>query len=370
MLSNRVLITREDGTIEDIVEAEEAGPDTEELDGILSPGFINCHCHLELSHMKGKIPERTGLPEFVYRVITERHFDKEIMLEAIKQAETEMLENGIVAVGDICNNPITLLQKIRRRMYYHNFIEVSGFVPAVVEERFKRSADLFNAFAELYAMPSATNSIVPHAPYSVAPQLLEKITAFPGNRILTMHNQEDEDENALYRSKTGGFLELYRKMNIDHTAFDAPGTTSLQACVPYFFPGQKLILVHNVATSAKDLQFLQNQRTPQVFFCLCPNANQYISGSLPPVDLLLQYDAKIVLGTDSLASNRQLSILSEMNTLRRYFPRLTDEQLLQWATANGAEALEIDTMFGSFSKGKKPGAVLIDQQFSSVRKIL
>jgi aminodeoxyfutalosine deaminase len=367
MLTGQVLVCREDGTIEDMVPAEQAG-DAEPLEGILSPGFVNCHCHLELSHMKGMIPEGTGLVDFVYKVITERHFDKEVMLEAVMQAEDEMLANGIVAVGDICNNPVSLPQKLRKRMYYHNFIEASGFGPQVAEERMKRSTDLFNVFAELSDTPSASNSIVPHAPYSVSETLFRRIAAFPGNRLLAMHNQEDEHENALFKNKTGDFLRLYERMNIDHSFFVPTGKSSLQSTLQYFFPGQQLILVHNVATSEEDLQFLAQR--PDIYFCLCPNANQYITGSMPPVERLLKHHAKLVLGTDSLASNHQLSILAEMSSLQKHFPQLTQTQLLQWATSNGAKALEIDSSYGSFEKDKKPGVILIDDDFKSVQRVL
>jgi cytosine/adenosine deaminase-related metal-dependent hydrolase len=368
VLTDRILVTTEDGTIEDILDSN-AG-DAEELDGLICPGFINAHCHLELSHMKGHIPPGTGLVDFVYRIITERHDEKEMMLQAIAGAENEMRENGIVGVGDICNNPITFIQKIRKKLYYHNFIEASGYMPAVVPERFKRSADLYNVYAELYKDPQASNSIVPHAPYSVAEDLFKRIASFPGNHILTMHNQETRDENDLYFNKSGDFLRLYEKMKIDHSWFSAPGKTSLQACLPYFYSQQTMILVHNVATSAEDLAFVANNKTPQLYFCLCPNANLYITGQMPPVDLFIQHGCKIVLGTDSLASNRQLSILSEMNTLKEKFPRLTYEQMLSWATINGAQALEIDHRFGSFEKGKKPGVVLIDPSFKNARRIL
>ena len=167
-------------------------------------------------------------------------------------------------------------------MYYHNFIEASGFVPGVVAERFKRSTDLFNAYAELYAVPSATNSIVPHAPYSVAPELFEKIAGFPGNRILTMHNQEDGAENELYKNKSGDFLELYSKMNVDHSSFVPTGKTSLQSCLPYFFAGQKLILVHNVETSAEDLEYIAAHRTPENFYAKSSSHPKYSTHHLMP----------------------------------------------------------------------------------------
>jgi len=365
MLDDCTLVVSQDGTVQEVI--RNAEPDAEQLHGVLCPGFINTHCHLELSHLKGYIPEGTGLVDFVFKVITQRHFDKEVMMEAIDKAEREMFNNGIVAVGDICNNPITLLQKLKRNLYYHNFIEASGFVPAIVPERFKRSVDLFNVYTELY---KRANSIVPHAPYSVADILFGRIVSFPGNQMLTMHNQEAPEENELFQSKTGDFLRLYEKLKIDDSNFVAPGTTSLQACLPYFFSQQTLILVHNVVTTNADLEYIKNNKTPQLYFCLCPNANLYITGMLPPVDLFIKHDCKIVLGTDSLASNHQLSILAEMNTLKKHFPHLSYEQMLVWATGNGAQALGIDDKFGSFEKGKQPGVLLIDPTFSSVQRIL
>jgi cytosine/adenosine deaminase-related metal-dependent hydrolase len=143
--NDAVLITDEQGVVESILPYGEAGNEVEELTGILSPGFINCHCHLELSHMKGLIPEMTGMTDFVLAVVQQRHHPDETILAAIEAAENEMLQNGIVAVGDICNNTLTLAQKRKGRLYYHNFIEASGFVPAIAEQRFARSLDFFNA---------------------------------------------------------------------------------------------------------------------------------------------------------------------------------------------------------------------------------
>src|SRR5688572_4814248 len=135
--SNKVLVTKKDGEIEAIIDDEDAGEDVEAFKGTLSPGFVNAHCHLELSHMKGSIPENTGLVDFVYKVVNERHFAEEEILSAIQNAEDEMLSNGIVAVGDICNNLLTLPQKLKQRLAYYNFIEASGWLPAVCEPRFE-----------------------------------------------------------------------------------------------------------------------------------------------------------------------------------------------------------------------------------------
>jgi len=364
---NMVLVTDTDGAVIELIAATEAGDDIETHRGILSPGFINCHCHLELSHLKGLIPKHTGLVDFVFKVVTERHFEESVILAAISAAEKEMFQNGIVAVGDICNNNLTIAQKQEGNLYYRNFIETSGFPAVVAETRFQRSVDLYDAYSTV--LPA--NAIVPHAPYSVSPELFGKINAFPNNGLLTIHNQEIPDENELFENGKGDFLRMYDKMNIDISFFKPSGRSSLQTYLPYFTKGQSVILVHNVASSAADIKFTESaaNSTLQIYFCLCPNANLYISNKLPDMKLFSDRQ-NMVLGTDSLASNDQLSILAEIQTLQQYFPELNPVTFLQWATINGAKALGIEKNFGSFEKGKKPGVVLIEEGFVNASRII
>ena len=367
-----VLIADERGMMEAIVPLGEAGDGVQFMSGILSPGFINCHCHLELGHMKGMVPEKTGMTDFILAVLKSRSQPEEVIVDAIEKAEEEMLQNGIVAAGDICNTTHSLLQKKKGRLYYHNFIEAIGFDPSLAEQRFSTSSSLFNDFALQYGLPIESNSIVPHAPYSVSPELFHRIINFPGNHILTMHNQESEPENELFISKTGDFLRLYAQLNLDLSFFQPSGKTSLQTVFPYFKKNQTIILVHNVTTSESDLRYLANvkypdqsngfnQSSPDLYFCLCPNANRYISNSLPNVDLLRNSNYPIVIGTDSLASNNQLNILEELKALQHQSPDVGLQELLQWATLNGARALQLEERLGSFEKEKTPGILLITE---------
>ncbi len=355
-----MLITDADGVVIELADEKEAGEDVEKLNGILSPGFINTHCHLELSHMKGLIPKHTGLVDFVLKVINERHFSEAEILTAIETAENSMLQSGIVAVGDICNNALTIPQKRKGNLLYHNFIETAGFPPAIAEQRFNKAADLFNTYAENFS----ASSIAPHAPYSVSPELFGLINEFPGNNLLAIHNQETEAETDFFKEGLGDFLKLYQQLGVDISFYKPSGKSSLQTFLPYFTKGQQLILVHNVCTTEDDLIFTKlrigNCELPTVFLCLCPNANLYISNMLPDVNMLMQHTENIVLGTDSLASNDQLSILEEMKTLQNNFKQIDLATLLKWATSNGAKALHIEETLGSFEKGKKPGIVLIE----------
>ena len=382
---DRVLITTDEGVVQDVLPAAEAGDDIEVFPGVLTPGFVNCHCHLELSHMKGVLPQRTGLVDFLTAVIRQR--GSAGAASAMAAAEQEMLDGGIVAVGDICNTADTLPLKTEGRLFYHNFIETMGFIDQTAAQRFEQSLGVFQTFAEGYALPIEANSIVPHAPYSVSPTLFKMVAGFPGNHILTIHNQESEEENEFYISGKGDFLRLYQQLGLDVSFFKGTGRRSLESYLPAFYRNQHLILVHNVATREEDVLAAKRVAAagggpaastgptggPTLFYCLCPNANEYISGQLPDVEMLIRNQCTIVLGTDSLASNHQLSILEEMKTLQRAFPRLGIAELLQWATSNGAKALQLDGVLGSFEKGKQPGVVLLDHpddlQRATVRRL-
>lgn len=363
-----VLITSGEGIVQSIVPAADAGEGMEVYKGLLSPGFINCHCHLELSHMKGVIPERTGLVDFLSLVIRNRAEvdpaatgdQQDRIREAILAGEQEMLDGGIVAVGDICNTADTVAVKRAGRLHYHNFVEAMGFIDAGAATRFAHSKGVFEEFRKVFP---GLNSIVPHAPYSVSAALFRLIAAFPGNQLLTIHNQESEGENEFVVSGTGNFLRLYEALHLDVSFFKGTGKRSLGSFLPYFHRNQTMILVHNVATGEEDLGgngVAAGRGGPDLFFCLCPNANLYIGGLLPDVEMLVRRGCRIVIGTDSLASNHQLSILEELKTLQRAFPWLATPSLLRWATMKGAEALHLDGVLGTFDAGKQPGVVLIE----------
>ena len=369
MMDDRhVLITSESGSIEDIVDVGEAGDDIRVLHGILCPGFTNCHCHLELSHMKGRIPERTGLIEFVTRIIKDRHYSEEQILSAIEEAESEMIKEGIVAVGDICNNTLTITQKSKGRILYHNFIEASGLLDDMAEVRFERALNIYKEFGQ-QNLPGFSGSIVPHAPYSVSEELWKKIVHFPANKLMTIHNQETKSENELFFANRGEFLNFYRELEVDPFIIKPSGRSSLQTYLQKFLSDQQLILVHNTYTSIEDIAYCASfNRNSATYWCLCPNANLYINGELPDPELF--DSSRVVLGTDSLASNHQLSLLAEMRVLREHFPGIRTEQLLGWATINGAKALQLDNILGSFERGKKPGLVICDATLSACRRLL
>ncbi|HJW17157.1 MAG TPA: amidohydrolase family protein [Flavisolibacter sp.] len=378
--ADKVLVIGDRGMVEAIVPLEQAGEGIEARKGILSPGLVNCHCHLELSHMHGLIPEKTGLVDFVFKVVTGRFHSEEEILQAINNAEEEMLRNGIVAVGDICNNAHTLAQKQKGNMNYYNFIEASGWAPSLSTMRFERALSIYREFETLGN--GNKNAIIPHAPYSVSEALWKNIQPFFKDKVASIHNQETIFEDEFFLSGTGDFTRMYRLMNIDNSHHIPTQKTSLKSYYNKLEGAQNILLVHNTFTGEEDVKFItkrngqgseiknNNHRASSTYFCICINANLYIENALPPVELFRKYNCNIVLGTDSLASNWSLDVMSEIRSIKKHFPAIPLEELLRWATLNGATALTMDKELGSFEHGKIPGVVLINEDDLTIERLI
>ncbi len=351
-----VLITTKDGTVEGIVGIEDAGADIQSFEGILTPGFVNAHCHLELSHMKDMIPAHTGLQEFVKQIVSLRQIDAEKIQDAIVAAENEMYANGIVAVGDISNTLDTLAQKAKHHLAYYTFVELYDLDPTRAQD--KLNAGLENQ--KTFEQNCIRASLVPHAPYSVTSSLWKLLSDHFGAHTISMHNQETPDENEFFISKTGSFLGMYERTKVSLDFFEPTGLSSLQSVLPIFKNATTSILVHNSFTTADDIATVKKQM-PNTFWCLCPNANQYIEQTMPPIELLRAGGANIIVGTDSYASNWSLNILDELKTIQKHNPAIPLEEMLGWATLNGAHALQMNKHLGSFETGKKPGVVIIEK---------
>ena len=351
---DKVLIFNEKDEFIAFVDIKEAGDDIQYFEGILSPGFVNAHCHLELSHMKGMIPVHTGLQEFVKQIVALRQVSPEAIHEAIINAEAEMMANGIVAVGDISNTLDTLTQKAKHNLAYYSFVELYDLDPSRAADKIEAGLEIQKQFQE----NCVRASLVPHAPYSVTNDLWNLLSAHFGIHTISLHNQETPDENDFFKTKTGSFLGMYERTKVNLDFFEATGLSALQSVLPVFKKAHHGILVHNSFTSAEDIQAV-HAAMDNAFWCLCPNANQYIEQTMPPIELLRSEKAKVVIGTDSYASNWSLNILDELKTIQQHHPQIPLAEMLGWATLNGAQALQMDKHLGSFEKGKKPGVVLI-----------
>lgn len=356
-IKNGVVEVADDGTILGVYPPHSdavAGKPIHNHAGIITPGFVNTHCHLELSHMKGAIPKQTGLIPFLQRVMAQRSTDEANITRAMRAADKELYDNGIVAVGDHANTGVSASVKKDSKLHYHTFVEVLGFEPEMASSKFTEALAVAGQFDK------ATSSITAHAPYSVSKELFKLIDDEAQRRRvpLSVHNQESEAENRLFRYKEGPFLDFYRALGKDITDFKAQARNSLHTVMPYLSVDTPVLLVHNTFTAAKDIFFVERQGR-NVTWCFCPNANLYIEGTLPRIQHFVQYGHTITLGTDSLASNDCLCILAELKTIHQHFPELSLTDTIQWATINGARFLGIAEEFGSLERGKTPGINLL-----------
>ena len=366
--SDDVLVTDMNGQIQDIVPQSEAGNDIEKHEGILSPGLINCHCHLELSHLKNVIPPHTGLIEFLCSVVTKRGFDPAIIQQEIEKAEKEMYDGGIVAVGDIGNTADTADVKSKSEIYWQNFVEVLGFTDERAEENINHYKNVLARFGNTHR-----STLVPHAPYSISPKTFRLINDDTASNVISIHNQEHPAEDELYKTGGGDYLKLFKIFGIDKSPFPITGKSSLQSCLPHFNKQQTIFLIHNTYMPQEDIVYANaygKQNGMEMVYCFCPNANLYIENKLPAVENFTTNNCHIVLGTDSYSSNWQLSIVKEIQTMHRHFPGIPLETILQWATINGAKALRWDNALGSFEKGKTPGVVLLSNDLNEAKRLL
>ena len=339
-----------------------AGHDPASLEihqGVIVPGFINTHCHLELSHMKGRVDTGAGLLPFLQKVVKFRDIPMDEILDAISRADQEMYENGIVAVGDISNKLDTKKQKDKSPIRYYTFVEMFDFLQNEGAQK------TFNSYKEVYDGQSDHNgnrkSCVPHAPYTVSPRLFDLINeANPEEGItISIHNQETEHEDNFFLYKSGGFVEFYESFGFPLHHFEPTGKTSIHYALERMNPNCRTLFVHNTMTGPEDIR-AAHAWSDKVYWATCANANLYIENRMPYYKPFIDNDARMTIGTDSLTSNWQLSVLEEMKTIARYQSYVSFEQLLQWATLNGAEALGYEDELGSISVGKTPGLNLLN----------
>ncbi|MEY3052315.1 MAG: hypothetical protein RLY31_2100 [Bacteroidota bacterium] len=334
--------------------------------GVLVPGFVNAHCHLELSHLLGVAPTGTGLLPFLQTVVRHRDVSPDAIADAIRQADQAMYEAGIVAVGDISNKSDTMEVKRNSRLRYYTFVEMFDFLRQDWTEK------TFDGYWEVFLQqpgPSEGHrkSCVPHAPYTVSASLFARINA--ANRefaadgpplTVSIHNQETIHEDQFFMDGSGDFQSFYRSFDIPVDDFKPTGRPSVHYALDHMDPAQRLLLVHNSFSRPEDIRAAMSWATKGCFWAVCPNANLYIENRLPSYRRFLAEGAQLCIGTDSLTSNWSLSILEEMRTIARYQSHIDFETMLRWATLNGACALGFEEDLGSITPGKTPGINLLD----------
>ncbi len=325
--------------------------------GVLSPGFVNAHCHLELSGLKGKIERHTGMSSFVGKIYSENTKTPVTEKEnAIINAINLAFESGTQAFGDICNDTLSLIPKTEfPNLYFHNFVEVLGSNGSRAEQIWQNGEAILDTFQSAYI--SGNSSITLHAPYSVSENLVALCGKYykKNPSLASVHLLESEEEIELFEKGTGGIAEFMKSIGIPFAGYPTPNP------VEYLLEGvrnaESGIFIHLTEAGEKELAEI-HRLLPQFFFCLCPRSNEYIHKKFPYIPDFLPYSDKICLGTDSLASNDDLNMLEEIKVTLRLYPEVSLHTLFTWLTVNGAKALRIPGA-GAFIQGQNNGVIQI-----------
>lgn len=326
-------------------EAIDSCEGVEFFNGILIPGLVNAHCHSELSYLRGKIARHSGFAGFADGMAHVRHeATPEERLAAVRYWDTKMFQEGITAVGDICNGDSTFDIKLKSKIHYHNFIEYFGL----------RCTD-FSTMDRVVDKASQIGlrcSPTPHATYSLQDAPFRDL-AQRGDP-LSIHFMESKAETELFFG-CGTLHDRNQRMGvtIDFAHYGSPAER-IMASTP---SNKRILLIHNTFVDESVVERMEAYFAPgDITWVVCPRSNDYIEGAHPPATLLMNKGVRIALGTDSLASNESLSLVEEMKLL----PEIPLHERIRWATQNGAEALGITDWAGSFEVGKHPGAVLLE----------
>ena len=348
----------DDGTI---IGTGKCNDGEELLDGALVPGFVNTHCHLELSHLHGKFRKGTGMAGFIDQINELRDWaTDEVKTQLVGKWMEKLWNDGVSAVADISNDASSFPVKQTSPIYTRTFLEVFGTEPQDCDGVMD-SVKKLNAVAEEYGIDAAPT---PHSCYTMSPELLRASSqAGLASGFLSYHSQESQEEEDLLMTGTGAMAENRRRAGMS-----TPPVTG-ESSLKYFIdnlaavkpaPHQEhILLVHNVTLTQKDIDAAKEAMV-NPYWAICPLSNKFIHNALPPVDLMRSNNLAICLGTDSLSSNDDLDMVAELYCLQEAFPHVPFEEMLLWACRNGASFLGKDDILGSMEKGKRPGIVLVN----------
>jgi cytosine/adenosine deaminase-related metal-dependent hydrolase len=327
----------------------------ERAEGVLMPGLVNAHSHLELSgHIDG-IPGGKGLFAWATTLMTLREADTaDEQRDAAASAATAAVALGTAAIGDVGSSLAGATGIARAGLAGVLFHELFGSREIATGDAL---ADAARERAAVADWPERVAYVpAPHAPYSVGPELLARIfaAAAAAGRATTIHVAEDEDELALLRDGSGRWPALLASMGVDpSTRVPRKSPVAYLASLGAFQTETPPLLVHMVHASADDRRIAREAGATVV---LCPRSNLHIGGRLPDVDALVADGLRLAIGTDSLASVPDLSLWAEMATLAAHFPSVTAARWLDAATRGGARALGLRG-FGALTPGARPGVL-------------
>ena len=315
--------------------------------GVLLPGLVNAHCHLELSHLAGACPFGGGFVPWVEGVVASRgRFTDADVRSACAGAIRSLEERGTVAVGDVSNALGHLDLLAASRLSAVVFLELLAWDPARADATLRWAEDLTREAAPSLR-PGLEVRLGAHAPHSVSPALLRLLVARGGPAAI--HLAESPDEAAFLADGGGGWPDFLERRGLGHVAFAPPGLSPVRYADGLGVLHPWLVAAHGVQVDGPDRETLARRGVNVV---LCPRSNRNLGVGRADVPGLLAAGVRLSLGTDSLASVETLDVLDDAVLLRLQFPGLDPAAIVRMATLGGAEALGFDDL-GALAPGKR-----------------
>jgi len=315
--------------------------------GVLLPGLVNAHCHLELSHLAGLLPGSAGFVPWVESVVASRgRFADEDVRCATASAIRFLEERGTVAVGDVSAalGHLDLLSVSRLSAVV--YLELLAWDPTKAEAVLA-FAEQRRAEVAASLRPGLEVRLAAHAPHSVSPALFGLLVARGGPAAL--HLAESPDETAFLAGGGGAWPAFLERRGLGHVAFAPPGLSPVRYADSLGALHKHLVAAHGVQVDAVDREILARRG---VHVVLCPRSNRNLGVGAADVPALLASGVRLALGTDSLASAETLDVLDDAVLLHRQFPSIDTGVLVRMATLGGAEALGFDDL-GAIAAGKR-----------------
>lgn len=342
--------------------------------GAIIPGLVNAHSHLEFSDLEQPLG-RPGIDftDWIRLVVSRRqNSSQDSNLQttssnkssAIERGINESLESGVWAIGEIATLPLELDHYRRHQqdrstpdMLLTCFLEQLGRDDSSLDQKRSELDSFFRQHPDANSCLRLGSS--PHAPYSVAPNLLRQICqqSTSAGLPLAMHLAESLSERELLEKQTGRFVSLLQDFGVWDPASFQSGF-SIGEIIRIISHAPLSLIVHGNYLSAQELDIVaaSSNRMSIVF---CPRTHHFFQHSDYPIEQILLRGINICLGTDSRASNPDLDLHSESKHVANSFPYLDADRILAMATINGATALGISQDYGSITQGKRPALSFI-----------
>jgi cytosine/adenosine deaminase-related metal-dependent hydrolase len=312
--------------------------------GLLLPGLINAHCHLELPGPA--VQGGQGLLPWVLALYAAGRRGELAQIQASLEAAHAA---GAIGLIDISNGLLSLGASPPPGFALGVQHEVLGFGEGAL-------AVLSTELPPAPALVGLRRG--PHAPVSTGPALLRATLGAParsGGMLPTMHCDEDSDSAPFLASGTGPWADFLDQLGRPWRGQHPRCGSGVELLHKLKLLGPELGLVHLCHLPDPHLPLLQLSGATAV---LCPRSNLHIGGRLPS-PALLRADLPLAIGTDSLCSTPDLDLLAEAAELARACPDLPAERWLRALTEGGARLLG-QPQLGRIALGARPGLLLVE----------